>query len=63
MQAQTITDPAKAGVDYEIQGEYSGRIQAGDIDETWGAQVVALGDGKFEVIGFKGGLPVMAGCV
>lgn len=57
MQAQTITDPAKAGVDYEIQGEYSGRIQAGDIDETWGAQVVALGDGKFEVIGFKGGLP------
>lgn len=55
--AQTITDPAKAGIDYEIQGEYAGRIQIGDLDETWGAQVIALGDGKFEVVGFKGGLP------
>jgi hypothetical protein len=54
---QTITDPAKADIDYEIQGEYAGRIQIGDIDETWGAQVVALGDGQFEIIGFKGGLP------
>ncbi|MFN7875894.1 MAG: DUF1080 domain-containing protein [Pirellula sp.] len=55
--AQTITDPAKAGIDYEIQGEYAGRLQIGDLDETWGAQVIALGDGKFEVVGFKGGLP------
>ncbi|MCA9221574.1 MAG: DUF1080 domain-containing protein, partial [Planctomycetales bacterium] len=46
-----------AGIDYTIQGEYSGSIKTSDGEETWGAQVVALGDGKFELVGFKGGLP------
>jgi len=45
------TDPAKAAeeIDYKIQGEYSG---AG-----LGAQVIALGDGKFCAVIYEGGLP------
>lgn len=47
------TDPAKAGRDYAIQGEYVGEIAG----QKWGGQVLALGDGKFQGIGYKGGLP------
>ena len=47
--ADSFTDPAAAGVDYTIQGEYAG--------EGSGAQVIALGDGKFRVVGWDGGLP------
>jgi len=46
-------DPAKVDADYAIQGEYAGELET----EPWGAQVVALGGGKFDVIGFAGGLP------
>jgi hypothetical protein len=55
-----ITDPAEAmkAPDFLIQGEYLG-------DGTWldgtpskvGAQVIALGNGKFTVVVTKGGLP------
>ncbi len=42
-------EPAEGGVDFLIQGEYAG--------ENGGAQVVALGNGKFRCVGWAGGLP------
>jgi len=50
---EAFTDPKEAGKDFEIQGEYVG----GEGDERRGAQIIALGDGKFQGIGYSGGLP------
>ncbi len=50
-------DPAKAGPDFAIQGEYVGEIPAGEETHKWGAQIVALGDGEFQLTGYQGGLP------
>jgi hypothetical protein len=48
-----FTNPAEAGPDFPFQGEYVGDVKP----HHWGAQVVALGDGKFDVVGHDGGLP------
>ena len=52
--ALTVTE---AGPDYQIQGEYIGRLKRDGVDEMFGVQVIAKGAGKFDAVGYHGGLP------
>ncbi|MBM3756073.1 MAG: DUF1080 domain-containing protein [Acidobacteria bacterium] len=49
-----FTDPAQAGPDFLVQGEYAGTLPNGF---ALAAQVIALGNGKFEGVLLAGGLP------
>jgi hypothetical protein len=51
------TDPAAADADFPFQGEYAGTLTKGGSAEKYGVQVVALGDGSFDAVGYPGGLP------
>ena len=46
---EIFIEPAAAGLDFAIQGEYTG--------DNCGAQVIALGGGKFHIVGWSKGLP------
>ena len=52
-----ITDPAKANDDYRFQGEYLGPFTEDGSEITVGAQVIAMGAGKFQVRIHVDGLP------
>ena len=53
-----FTDPAEAGPDFAVQGEYVGTAPWKDGKEKkYGGQIIALGDGKFHGVAFFGGLP------
>jgi hypothetical protein len=47
--AETFLDAGKGGQDYVDQGEYK--------NDWGGAQIIALGDGQFRMVTFRGGLP------
>jgi len=51
--AQDEADPKKVDADYAIQGEYFGT----DGEDNVGVQVIAMGDGAFQAVGYMGGLP------
>jgi len=54
---KAFTDPDEAGPDFEVQGEYVGKKKGSGGEKRWGVQVIARGAGKFEAVGYPGGLP------
>jgi hypothetical protein len=52
-----VTDPKKAGPEYEAQGEYVAEFERDGETRKAGVQVIALGKGEFEAVVYQGGLP------
>jgi hypothetical protein len=55
--ATAHAEEPKVDADFAIQGEYTGTVAGSDGEKKLGAQVIALGGGKFRAVGFSGGLP------
>ena len=56
-QGPVITNPDEAGVDFAVQGEYQGQADTDEGRQKVAAQVVALGQGEFRLVGLRNGLP------
>ncbi len=56
-----ITDPARTDTDYAVQGEYLGDLAGGGEPRRFGVQVIAAGEGRFDVVAYPGGLPGAGG--
>ena len=55
---KVYSDPEHVDADFKFQGEYTGTLTQGNgATAKLGAQVRALGDGKFRTMFFPGGLP------
>ena len=54
---KAYNDPAKAGDDFAMQGEYAGTVSTDEGDTKYAAQIIAHGSGRFHLVGFRGGLP------
>jgi hypothetical protein len=53
-----VTDTAAAGADYDLQGEYAAwSFSPSEGNPFAGLQVIALGNGKFEAVAYRSGLP------
>lgn len=50
-------DPAKTDDDFPVQGEYVGEVTHDGQPMKIGVQVIAMGDGAFDVAAYPGGLP------
>ena len=50
---QAFLDAKEAGPDFQLQGEYVGKVG----DQSFGAQIIARGTGKFDGVIFPGELP------
>jgi hypothetical protein len=55
--AKGVTDLALVDLDFQIQGEYTGPISLAGNCRPIGLQVVARGEGRFEALIYRGGLP------
>jgi hypothetical protein len=51
------TDASRADADFPVQGEYAGEASIDGQPLRLGIQVVALGDGAFDMVAYPGGLP------
>ncbi len=54
---EAFDDPAKAGPDFAVQGEYQGTLKFDGKPTPMGVQIIAEGDGNFEAVIYIGGLP------
>ncbi|MEZ6046730.1 MAG: DUF1080 domain-containing protein [Planctomycetaceae bacterium] len=50
-------DAESAGVDFTYQGEYAGEAEMPEGKIKLGMQLIARGEGEFEAVAYKGGLP------